>query len=418
MKTINLYIFFLTVLILYCSYTVGILILFEGRAVYRVLWGLLTFLLFFCIYKKRKKIPLSGYVIYMVVAGGSFFSSKLFLPDIIVYFTLMSPILTFFMLEKDDLNKVLGGIDKIICVLVFLSFVVYLLVTIGEPISSSSLQNYNQYYFYNYFYIFIDKYNNGGRFSGFTIEPGYFSLLLVSLLLIKRFDFTKISTYIYFVALLFTLSLGGYVLGIIGYTLQKFLEQKNVQKSLFVFFIITSFITIISIIIFSYNNGNNIVVEKIFERLVFDEDLGVVGNNRENLIAEDIIDTYFYSDKVWFGIGAKELAQALDFEGVDISSWRIFILSNGAIYTIVFFLLSILFLLKTNKRIVLPFFVVYWLDFYQHGTLYSETLYFLLIFMILNLKTQEREDLNQQKINNTNEDENNCDVSTPIPLYS
>lgn len=41
------------------------------------------------------------------------------------------------------------------------------------------------------------------------------------------------------------------------------------------------------------DNGNNVIAEEILSRLAFDSDKGIVGNNRENAIAEIIIDNFF-----------------------------------------------------------------------------------------------------------------------------
>ena len=48
----------------------------------------------------------------------------------------------------------------------------------------------------------------------------------------------------------------------------------------------------------NYNNGNNVVAEYIMSRLVYDEETGIVGNNRESIIAEMVVDNVFYSDQV------------------------------------------------------------------------------------------------------------------------
>ena len=114
--------------------------------------------------------------------------------------------------------------------------------------------------------------------------------------------------------------------------------------------------------------------------------MGIVGNNRENIYSSAVVDDFFYSNNIWLGIGSEKLASALDFAESNICSWRVFVVSHGAIYTLGLFFLTLYLFNKTLKRKTIIIFVVLWLDFYPHGDLFSETLYFFILICLLNQK--------------------------------
>lgn len=388
MKGINFYILGLVLIILYCAYTVTIYVFFSGgNFFYLGFLGIVVFFSYFIFYKPQPCHFKMGLFIFLISIAGIVISHSSNVSQAIVMSAVMLPVLSFFLLEKKDANIVLSGINDILAVLVFLSLILYLVDIWGTMLPKVGLSHFLQYYYRNYFNLYIDVVRYDGRFCGFTLEPGYFSLLLVSLLLVCRYDLNKKCTYFYLGALICTLSLGGYLLGAIGFLLQRTLVANRIGKEMLAFLLVVLSFCIFVVFALKYNEGNNIIVEKIFSRLLFDEDVLFVGNNRENELARQVIDNYFYSPKVLWGIGNEKVNELLSIKGLDACSWRVFVIEYGAIYTIIFFSMSLWVLLKTDVRITLPFFVVYWLDFYQHGALYSETYYLLFLYLRANMKS-------------------------------
>lgn len=301
----------------------------------------------------------------------------------IMYTSLLLPLVVVYNIPHNELQRTLRTVKTTLTVLVAVSYTFWALDKLHFPLPSLGFVRHNQYDIINYLYIYTDVLNYEGRFCGFCLEVGYISLLLVCLLLLNRFDFRKKSTIMLFAALLCTLSLGGYVLAVAGYMSQRILRQGNYMKKIKVFSIIIVALIVITIVALNYNNGDNFFVERIIERLMFDEEYGIAGNNRENIVAMQITDEYFFSNKVWMGIGDDAFMRAIDDPSFDAASFRLFIINYGAIYTILFFIVSIWFLIKSQTKVVFPFFLIFWLDFIQHGTLFAETLYFMIIMMNL-----------------------------------
>lgn len=357
--------------------------------------GLLCFLSFTKLYE-HQSVTIKTIQPYLFLSiGGLFAYGTQQIGNLVALFAMMLPILAFTLLKKEDLVNILKSIEFVFFVLVSLSFSLYLL-DMMEMLPSLKLTVYEQYDLYNYFlYLNVVRYR--GAFCGFTLEAGYISLLLVALLVINEYNFKLKRNWLYLAALMCTLSLGGYLLGIISFIMQKLLKQKSFIMSIFTLVLIFFVLAVSVVYIFSYKNGNNIIAEEVLSRLMFDEELGIVGNNRENIVAKDIYDQFFYSNAVWFGIGNEAFRRAIDVPDFDACSWRGFIIAYGAVYTIFFFIGSLYILSKTVLKKTLPFFVVYWLDFFQHGYLYNETLYLMALIMLINWKSAQYLGLTEEK---------------------
>lgn len=353
MKSVNIYVILLVILLLRHAYTCCLYPWMTSFVLF--VWGVLCFIAFLSIYK-RKPLSLGLFLPYLILSFGEIFSARTHIVTVAARFSMMLPVLSFFLIRTEVRKKLLYDIEQVFFILISISFSLYLLDKVGL-LPSVGKSVWEQYDYYNYvFYTNVIRYE--GAFCGFTFEAGYISLLLVILLTINEYDFARKRNWVYLAALLCTLSLGGYLMGTIGYVMQRTLKQKSLKKSLVILSCIIVALAGIVIFAFSYNGGNNILVEEILNRLMFDEELGIVGNNRENVVARELFDYYFYSDKVWLGIGEIALYKAMNLQNFDACSWRYFIIRYGAIYTMIFFTASIYFLSKTKIRNTLPLFVI------------------------------------------------------------
>lgn len=375
----QLYIFLLVLVILNSSHTYAMQLWMPGT--WQAIIGILAFISCKVSYKNLKKIPKEAIIVYLVMSISGFLGFGVSITAL-SKFAAFLPVITFFMLSKDDLHCIIEKLNKIFTVLLLLSLSLYFLNIAGVNIPSSGLVSFNdQYYLFNHLYLYVELPMYGGAFTGFSLEPGYFSLFLVCMLLVNEFDFQKKSVWLYVVCILLSMSLEGYLLLFIGYILQRAIKQGSLLNALKIATVIICVLTILVIVAFTYNNGNNVIVEEILSRLAFDEELGIVGNNRESAVAKDVIDRFFYSNEVWKGVGYQVFRTEADKVGFDAASARIFIVVYGAIYTIFFFVLSLFLLKKTHIKYTLPFFIVYWLDFIPHGDLFAVPMYLLLIYM-------------------------------------
>lgn len=393
-KKLNLYILCLIILILDGAHSLITFVFLPG---YRTLLGLLTMCLFAVIYPSKKKFTLPAILIYAFTAFGVVIGHR---GDVSFSFISRLPILTLFMLKLEDLKIVADRIEKFFFVVISASFIIYVLTNfLNVPLPSRKVV-YNQYELQNYYYIYTSSLNYGFKFSGFTLEPGYFSLLCICLLALNEFNFKNKSSYIYVVSILFSLSLEGYILLVVGLIISAICREGRVSNTIKYTLIIIGLIVVSIFIALKYNGGENAVGEYIIDRLVLDQEKGIVGNNRESIAAEIVIDPVFYSNRVWLGIGETEFYDLVF--GLDMCSWRAFVLIYGAIYTIFLFFISIIGLRRTVVRKTIPFFVIFWMDFIPHGGPFFEVMYFLIIIFLLNLKEYNKKYLQYKSKDNTN----------------
>lgn len=375
-KKFNLYILCLIILILDGAHSLITFIYLPG---FRTLLGLLTMCLFIVIYPSKKKITLPALLVYVFIVIGSVIQHR---GDVLFSFVSRLPVLTLFLLKQEYLKTIADRIDKFFFVVISISFVLYVFANLLDVPLPYQKEVYNQYNLHNYYYIYTNSINYGIKFTGFTLEPGYFSLLCICLLALNEFNFNKKSSCVYATAILFSLSLEGYILLIVGLIVSAICREGRVSKTIKYVLIVIGIIISGIYIALNYNGGDNAVSEFIIERLVFDDEKGIIGNNRESLTAELVIDPVFYSDRVWLGIGETEFYDLV--HGLDMCSWRGFVLIYGAIYTILLIVISIIGLSRTVIRKTIPFFVIYWMDFIPHGGPFFEVMYFIVIIYLLN----------------------------------
>lgn len=385
-NSVNIYILGIVLVILRRSMA------YIGLAIFDSNFTILLFGLIFCVYfnSKYEQDQLGNYKYFvLLLLIGVVLRRRNSPMDILNDIVMFSPVLTFLLLPRNQVCTVLDSVKTIFVWIIGASLVLYFMDMLSFHLPSLGMVHYNQYDMYNYYFLYIFSLNYENRYCGICIEPGYYSLLLVSLLLVYQFNFRLKGTWIIFVALICTFSLGGYLLCLIGFVIQQLIIRGGVIKALKALSLVVVTISLIVYVALNYNQGDNALTEEILMRLVFDEDTGIVGNNRENLLAESVIDSFFYSNAVWFGVGQDVFLKAINIPGYDACTWRQFVVQYGAIYTVILFLISIWFLKKTNMKVVLPFFVVYWADFFQHGDLFMGSFFLLILFMMCNASDEE-----------------------------
>ena len=248
------------------------------------------------------------------------------------------------------------------------------------------------YYFYNYLFLLrgIDYYEKEGiRFLSYFLESGYLGTLISFLLYTIRFDLKKYKmAWILLVSLFLSLSLAGYILTFMGYLYLKS-EQKN-KISVLVATIIISFS--IFQISKNYNNGKNILNEWILERLEFDENKGIAGNNRTGNGADSYFEKSLANGSALWGLGIDKINKINGGKGWQNESnydtqirgagYKIFILRKGFIGC--FFSLIAYCLIgvygRRNKRYAIGYFIIVIITFLQAS--YPESYSWLIPYIL------------------------------------
>ena len=217
------------------------------------------------------------------ILGFTYFSIRMEYFGLSVPFSYFLPVSLIILLNSADKIRCVSYISRWFAYLIIPSVITYLLYqAIGLPsfgellVSDNVDQPYEYTHRVNYlFYCYADFYDI--RFNGPFVEPGHLGMMSAFLLMVTGFNFRKWETWAIIIGILFTLSLSGYMLAVIGYLLYKFGEGKIKIKMVLSFLI---FILIVVYIAFTYNNGDNLLFEFIISRLEPDEENGFSGNNR------------------------------------------------------------------------------------------------------------------------------------------
>lgn len=176
------------------------------------------------------------------------------------------------------------------------------------------------------------------RFNGPFLEPGHVGMISAFLLFVNQFNFKKKGMWFILFSLFFTFSLAGYVLVLFAFLMHIYYQKKITFRHFILLLLL-----FISIYLFGvyYNNGDNLIYEKILSRLEYDSEKGISGNNR----VFGMIDIYYAA--LWTDIDLllwgypKETMEWLFENGSRGAGYTISMCTYGLIGTV----LSILFYL-------------------------------------------------------------------------
>ncbi len=182
------------------------------------------------------------------------------------------------------------------------------------------------------------------RFASMFLEPGQLATPCVFLIFANNCNFRKKEVVILLVAILFSFSLIGYGLLVGGFLLHSFLLSKKYRifKSVFLIF----FFSIVTIISIQSKNEDNPLYALIINRLEYDEEKGIVGNNRTTTFFDIKFDKLMASPDKYWGM-ASEIDTNNNWTS-NTSGIKKFILMYGLIgLFLIFFFLILIF--KKNK---------------------------------------------------------------------
>lgn len=270
--------------------------------------------------------------------------------------------------NKDFKNEIISFIEKAMIILLAPAIVIFLLrFVISLPyipmVYTDSFGNDPYGLLQNYIFLIhhtdaIADLASFPRFCGPFLEPGQLATFLAFLLYVLKYDFSKKSRYILLIALLFSFSLAGYVLALIGAIMQK---SNSIKK--FIPLIIV--LGIVYVVGKNYNSGNNLLNNYILVRLEYDEEKGITGNDRSSTIADDIYENYVLKNTEYLLFGWDK------YKGDAIGgSGYIFYIINYGIFSLIFLILFYLFTSSgaKNKKEMTMFFILVILSFLQRAT--------------------------------------------------
>ncbi len=305
-----------------------------------------------------------------------------------VMFMSYFPVLMLMMLPYNMLKDLLSSVTKWYTIIVGLGLVEYFILFVVN-LPSFGLYVHPAYKPYTNYLFFIKTtfdYGIFDRYNAIFLEPGHQAMLSTFLIIANKFNFrTNRWCIVLLVCVLFSFSLAGYLLLFTGWTLYWI---NNSRRALLILGL-----AVLGVIMFkSWNGGDNPINELIIERLEYDEEKGIKGNNRFTT------DTDFIYSKGqkngWNWVGMKDHA---NMDLVKGAGFKIFVTHNGwiAVILVLMFYISVI-PLRSDYRYDAIFLTVIMLCFIQRSYPYTYTWLFPYVTGIYLAKGDKEEMANQE----------------------
>lgn len=236
--------------------------------------------------------------------------------------------------------QLIDFITKWFAILMSISLGAYILFLSGVSFPGTIVE-YQQYFMDNH-YFFLQK--EPFRFQSVFLEPGHMTMGLAPLLFINKYNLKNRYVLILFIAQMLSLSLAGYMMMMIGYSV-LFLFDKQSKKSKLIS-VLLSVILICSVAIFMQNSfENNVFDELIFRRMRFDNG-HFVGDNRSSVYLDRQFEDVVSSSDILTG---RYFNSEMSEKGV--AGYKKFIVQFGLIGCV----LLILSFFSTHKLLIYKF---------------------------------------------------------------
>ena len=283
-------------------------------------------------------------------------------------------ILSVFCLQNEYQIKLFRIIQRSVAILLVPSLILHyiLLVNPLPPFGGIIEHPASINYIYgNYIFLIKNDIMYPDRFCGFTLEPGYIGSFCAYMLYADRFRMRKIENIVLLVSVISSLSLAGYLLTTMGFFMCK--VSSNVRIIFKRLLQIGCLVVIAYFIAQKYNDGDNYINEKIFERLQIDEKKGIKGNNR---ISDDVnvyYDQFLRSDNLLVGYSDAQMQKLRNsLEVWNSAGYKVFLMNNGLIRLLL--ILAFYYLIarsSDNKYYSMGFFMIIFIYFLATGYVFS-----------------------------------------------
>lgn len=298
----------------------------------------------------------------------------------------MISISTLISLRSEPMLKIFKQYTHYFSILVGVSLAAWIVHRFGVPIphtiSIFEQGGGNEAYVFDNYLLFMERQEDNIRFLSVFLEPGHLGMA-TSLLLAANGMNIKHSRdgLILLIVTLATLSLAAYVILGIAVFFHLF-TAKNKYRYVS---IISLFTLLISIWIasYNYNDGNNLIYNRIFSRfeLTGDDDI-IAGNNRFTETFDYWYADFLKSNDKWFGIGSE--LNYINF-GSGNSGYKVFIATNGLVDTalVILFYFSLLYRRFTRQGLTLI--LLFLISYLQRGYPFWHIFLFSAVFGIENI---------------------------------
>lgn len=240
------------------------------------------------------------------------------MPTLVVIYFLFS-------LKSEIKVEILSFITKKMSILVGISLIVHVLYLVTDLPCGSFYPpdgSYGKGFDLQYLNI-VSSWMPYKRFQSIFIEPGHLIVGIFPLLLINKFNIRNKYVAILFLALLFSLSLAGYLYSIIALVYLSLSRGKIKQCLISVGF---SAILIGGIYYYMSSHEDSALTKAIAERLVF-EDGSIAGDNRVTDFVDQIYEKVISSNDIFWGTHMYDRAMV----GEGINGYKVIVIRCGII---------------------------------------------------------------------------------------
>lgn len=251
--------------------------------------------------------------------------------------------------EKELFLKRLVSIFSGILLFSILFYFFHFFIDLPYVLTNHPNQAYSP--FKNYLFFVIESDRDLGWFSRFQsvyTEPGHLAMICAIFLNIIGYTWKKWQNIVMTIGIIWSFSLGGFVLYFVGLILNIILKAKNISFTLLKIGFVCTIIIILGISFYSPTN-NDMFSILILSRLELDESNGISGNNRNTPVFEFYYNQYIESDKRFLGIGSEENVRK--FASTGNSSYKNFVVERGiwGMFMILFLMGMLLYCYPSRK---------------------------------------------------------------------
>lgn len=347
--------------------------------------GIFYAIIFLCFYyyksnavfRVERKYLIS--VVLLLVAAVSHTNTSLFSITSHIFLVLSS--ISLFSCTDVERASFFEVLYKWFAILLTVSLGFHILLLLGIKLPSLGIIQYDNMdiYLYNN-YIFTLYGNYGVRFHSIFCEPGHVGMIISFLLYFLKYDVRNKYVILLIINLLFTLSLAGYLLALLGLFI-KYFADLSVKKILLIMIIGTSLYFSYLLLIDILPN-DNVMYEYVLKRLAYDDETGTIkGDNRVSQYLTDYINDKLSLFEYLWGVSDNKFKELMAMYGGG-SGYKMYLIEFGAL-SIIFvfaFYFSLLRMFKKDRSFLLGAFILFVIAFIQRSYPFwiSEILLFIL----------------------------------------
>ena len=252
-------------------------------------------------------------------------------------------------LDRRYQRYLLTWITKTMSFIIGISILIYILLFfVSLPAFGTFIAANDFYAPFNNYIFFLQSTNivDVFRFNGPFLEPGHLGIVSTFLLYANKFRFREQPyLWILLAAVIISFSLSGWMLTLIGFLFVRVHDAKT---------LVISAVCVSAMYLFAvnYNEGDNYINSLVVERMEYDEDKGIKGNNRFSTGADRYYEVLRYKGKLAWGVG-----DSLTWKDVQGAGYKMYFIHYGYVSAFVV-LMMYWFMLPPGKK-----------DKYQYGFL-------------------------------------------------